>query len=118
MNSYGPDTWQGRAIEATKGTQSRLGGILCAALNTNRTELPRFGTSATIDQQGRVWSSFTTRQGILHLRALVCTVDELVSNFRGLADHLKLKDADRVALFDKLRGWVTKDERVKSVLDF
>ena len=42
------------------------------------------------------------------------TVESVRDNLRRLADHCKLSDADREALFVELRKWIRRDWRAKS----
>ena len=39
-------------------------------------------------------------------------MNRTTATFRTLADKMKLNDADRTAMFDILRKWVTSDMRV------
>ena len=107
------DTWEYRAIEATRAHQSQLGCMLLAMLGRGRTKYPRFGRGATVTSDGYVMADFIGRDGRPHLGAFVCSFNEMVGNFRGLADHLKLSDADRTALFEKVRAWILVDYRPK-----
>lgn len=106
------ETWQYRAVEATGGNQSKLGAIVLAILG----KFPpsgrnMFGRTCTITSDGYVMADFTDRDGELHLGAFVGDVADLIRNFRGLADHLKLKDAERQEMFAELRKWIAKDWR-------
>jgi len=109
----GRDSWQFRAVAATRGSQSRLGAILLAVLGKQRQTLPRFASSAVITSDGFVMAGFCDKAGRYHHGALVCDVSELVANFRGLADHLKLNDADRVAMFAEVQKWCATDYRAR-----
>ena len=110
------NSWQYKCVQATRAHQSKLGAILCSALGKNRGHLPQFQGFATITSDGSVMCNFVDRHGVMHLGALVCDVQDLVRNFRGLADHCKLPDADRIELFKTVRQWITKDYRAKSEL--
>lgn len=104
-------TWQYRAVQATRGNQSRLGCILLAVLGKNAKNPPWFGRSAIITSDGFVLANFCTAAGEVKHGALVCNAAELTANFRGLADHLKLGDKDREAMFVAVRQWIAEDYR-------
>lgn len=105
-------SWQYRAIEATKGNQSKLGTLLLAILGHPAKNPPWFGSSATINAGGLVVASFTGKDRQLHYPFVVCEVSELTNNFAGLADHLKLNDEERIELFRRVREWVARDLRL------
>lgn len=104
-------TWQYRAVEATGGNRSQLGAIVIAMLGKAPDNPPRFGSAAVITSDGYVQAHFQSKDGQWHEGAFVGAVDDLVGNFRGLADHLKLSDAERVEMFDELRKWISVDYR-------
>ncbi len=54
-------------------------------------------------------ANFVGKDGRAHHSAFVGSVSDLVRNARGLADHLKLTDADRAELFAAVRDWVVTD---------
>lgn len=109
-------SWQYRAIAATRGNQSRLGCILLACLGRNAKHPPAFGANAIITSDGFVMAHFVGKDGRGHHGALVGEISDLVGNFRGLADHLKLSDIDRKEMFDKVRQWISLDYRIKKEL--
>lgn len=111
-------TWQYRAVEATRGNQSQLGCILLAVLAKAADNPPKITGSATITSDGYVLANFTGRDGIPRHQAFICDVEDLQRNFSGLADHLKLSDADRVAMFGEVKKWIWKDFRANSTLHF
>ena len=107
------DTWQYKAVEATRGQQSRLGCILLAVIGKRLKNPPKFGPCAVILKEGQVVANYQSKDGTYHREQFVCDVADLIANFRGLADHLNFTDAERVALFDAVRKWIVRDERVK-----
>jgi hypothetical protein len=111
-----PSRWKIDALLATQGNQSKLGAILIAVLGRAPDNPPRFGSGAVITSDGAVLCHFQDKRGDWHEGAFVCSVAELVSNFRGLADHLKLSDEDRKDMLNEVRMWVTTDYRAKSEL--
>lgn len=102
--------WHKRVIGATRGNQTLLGCIIMAALGHMPPSRRRmFGRHAIITKNGDVVSDFIDKNGNPYSGQRVCSVQELRDNFRGLADHLKLSDADREDLFRVLRGWISRD---------
>jgi hypothetical protein len=104
--------WQFRAIQATEGPRTKLGRILLAVLRKQRNSRPQFVGSATITSDGFVTCDFIDQHGQYHYGDFVCDVADLVHNFRGLAEHLRLKDAEAEAMFQEVRNWIGRDYRV------
>lgn len=110
------ESWQAKVIEGTRARQSRLGTILIAVLGYNRVEkFPRFADRAVISSDSMVFCDFWTRDGTIHYGAFVGSVSDLVGNLRGLADHCKLSDTERVELFEAVRKWIATDYRARLV---
>lgn len=109
-------TWQYRAVEATRGNQSRLGLIVLLIIGRTPRNPPflmmRPGLVITAD--GDVLSDWVGRPGAPVLATCLGTVEEVRDNLRRLADFLKLSDADRVAMFDALQKCIYKDFRARS----
>jgi hypothetical protein len=107
------DTWQFRAIAATRGPQTQLGAILIAMIRPRDASKPGpwFGASAIITSDGYIQSDFMDRHGQFHTGALVGSVRDLIGNLRGLADHLKFSDEERTAMFTEARRWISMDYR-------
>lgn len=107
--------WKARAVMATKGNQTLWGAIFQAAVLGRVTDNPpRILSNAEISSEGWVIAGFQKRDETTAqagFRAL-CHIDDLVKAFRLLADHLKLKDEERVELFASLRMWIEDDHRV------
>lgn len=110
-------SWQYRAIEATRGNTTRAGAILLAALGKNAKHPPGFGPSCVITPDGVVLSNFVDRHGVMHVGLAVCDVEDLISNFRRLAEHCKFNDEEHEALFSTLRKWVIIDYRADEHYD-
>lgn len=104
-------SWQYKVIAATHGNQSRLGCIMLAVMGRNAKHPPQFGANANITSDGFVMADFVGKDGRYHHGALVGDVRDLIGNMRGLADHLKLDDKDREAMFKAVRGWIARDYR-------
>lgn len=98
--------WQDKAMAATRGTQ--LGAIIACAIG-REIEGPRFWGKASITSDGYVMCNFTRADGENHMGAFVGSARDLVSNVRGLADHLSLAGQDRIELFKAVRDWVSLD---------
>lgn len=104
--------WRWRAVEATRGGTTKLGTILlCAVLRQPPPRPPWFGPSCIITDTGLVVSNFVDRNNVQKGPTVVCPIQELIDNFRGLADHLRLEAADREEMFSELRKWVAVDAR-------
>lgn len=105
-------TWQYRCVAATQGNSSLLGCILLSVIGRNARHPPWIESGVTIDADGVCYVNFVDKTYTEYVNAPICVVEDLINNFKGLADTLKLSDADRVALFDELRKWVVKDMRI------
>lgn len=78
-----------------------------------RIEPPIFTGYARILRDGRVVCDYIDRDYTTVRNALVYdTEDELIKQFRDIADRLKLADADRAQMFADLKRWVSRDERI------
>jgi len=105
-------TWQYRAVAATRGNQTMLGCILLAVIGRNAKNPPWFEPGAEIDADGFLLANFVGKDRVDHHQLIpVATVKDLVDEFRRLADAIKLDDADRIAMFAALRAWIVKDHR-------
>lgn len=129
-------SWQWRVIRASFGTTT---GVIARAILAKSTKLGiAFGQYCDIVMHGDdahvvapvrhmgIWSidprarvpaielvsPFPTRQE----QSLVAigTLEAVRDNLRRLADHCKLNDKDREALFEELRKWVRRDHRAVS----
>ncbi len=115
--------WEFRAIEALRANQSLPGMILVAALSRSqasdgRPRKPSVGHKAYITADGNVIAKYVNPDGIYQGWQIVCKIGEMIDAFKRLADNLKLSDADRAAMFEKLRQWITHDYRDKSKLEY
>jgi hypothetical protein len=106
------NSWQYRAIAATRGNQTRLGALVIAVMGKAPKNPPAFARrGANIDPHGYVLCNFAARDGTVTHNALVGHWRELRDNFRGLADHLQLDDAEREDMFRCVRDWIYLDLR-------
>ena len=92
-----------------KGSQLRA--LVEAVFHIWPRKVPAFADNAVITSDGYVMSDFKDKAGRLHRMALVCDIEDLVGNFRGLADFMKLDDEERKKLFGELRMWIFVDYR-------
>lgn len=109
------DRWQHRAVRETGGNTTLMGCYVLAVLGWQHgRKPPRFGKTARIDKDGVVWSNMQTKEHNIYPDHCLGPLRDIVDSFRGLADHLKLNDDERVAMFDELKKWFVKDERAVS----
>lgn len=109
------DSWQRRAVEKTGGNQTLMGCFVLAILGWQHgRKPPRFGRVARITKDGLVVTHMQDKEWNIHRNHVLGPVETVVDNFRGLADELKLNDIDRLHMFEELRKWFLKDDRVES----
>lgn len=104
------NSWPFKAVVATRGNQTLLGCIVLQLIARPPKNPPAITSLATVDRDGLLWAFVTPRFGYRRLTCLGLLQDVL-DEFRRLADHLKLDDGERVELFDELRKWVAIDMR-------
>ncbi len=109
--------WRYRAVNATRGNQTMLGCILLAVINRPAKNPPWFGPTCVINPEGVVLSNFVDRHNTMHVALPVCTVPELVDEFRRLADTCNMTDSERQEMVDELRKWVSVDYRADPEYD-
>lgn len=111
-------TWQYRAIKLLRGNQTLPGTILLAVLDkSHRLNSKRIGREGEIGPDGTVYAPYQAADGSLHPQMALCNIQDLIACFRRVADTLKLTDADRKDLFDKLRRWIARDARILKQFD-
>ena len=116
-NGYG-EAWQHRAVRETGGNQTKLGCYVLAVLNWQHgRHPPRFGSKARINADGYLVTNVQEADRRIHRDMVVDTVQEVTDSFRGLADRLKLSDAEREALFAELRKWIAHDDRANQTAE-
>lgn len=103
------NSWQFRAVRASLGTTTGL--ILLSVL----AKQPRVGVAilgeAQILRDGMVTCKARDAEFTVYTDYPLGNVHAIRDGFRLLADHCKLSDADRTAMFDQLRMWFIKDWR-------
>lgn len=103
--------WQERAIFASMGTTTGL--MLMAMLAKEPKNGPALGQWCNIDKDGYVETQVRV-DGVWQTPRRLGTVIAVRDSLRRLADHCKLSDQDREAMFEELRKWVRRDHRATS----
>jgi len=114
-------SWQWRAVRASIGTTV---GLIVMAMLAKRPRIgPAFGDGCDIlidldcNHGDRCFCKIVSpvrRNGVWGKAEVVGTVISVRDNLRMLADHLKLSDADRIAMFAEFHKWIHKDYRARS----
>lgn len=118
-------SWKHRAITVTKGNQSRLGCIIIAMIGLMPKHPPRIrpctnlpnGTTIgglLIDRHGMCIVDMELRNGKGFLATTIGDTEEIRDNLRGLADHLKLSDSERLDMFQCFQMFIMRDFRATS----
>jgi len=103
--------WQQRLVDATHGASTQTGAIALAMLHVWPRTCPAYGDEGVITSSGMVLAAFKDREGDYAPLVPVGMIGDIVDDFRRVADHLKLNDADRVAMFVELQKWISVDMR-------
>lgn len=113
--------WKSRAIALLHGNKSMTGCLLIAVLG--RKVNPPCIAPANIEtgyprilKDGRVqflYKATLQSEWAFDYEPVI----EMRDRFRHLADALDLSDSDRIAMFDELKRFLVKDERVISKLE-
>jgi hypothetical protein len=103
--------WPYRVTRASIGTTTGL--IVLAMLAKEPKVGPAFGQTCEILLDGKVTTP-VRRNGVWGRREVIGTTISVRDNMRELADHCKLSDADRTAMFAELQRWIKRDMRAKS----
>ena len=104
-------SWKWRVLRASLPTE--VGLIVLSILGMQTKNGFSFGPTCDIRLDGMV-ETVVKRPG---LRPRIETIGSIVAvrdSVRRLADHCKLSDGEREALFDELRKWVRRDARATS----
>lgn len=106
-------SWQYKAIVATRGNQTLLGAIFLQIIGKAAKHPPQIIGTASVDEEGLCWTVLRKQHGVEVAEGVVCLgyMADIRDDFRRLADHLKLDDAERIELFEELRKWVAVDLR-------
>jgi hypothetical protein len=105
-------SWPERVFLASAAADP-MGPIVRAVLGANPKNGAALGIEATIRKDGIVVAPLRDHSGVkLTDEHPLGDIMEMRDEFRRLADHCKLSDEDRLALFDMFKKWCGKDLRV------
>lgn len=126
------DEWQCRLLAAAEETEfavtlAMLANLYYEAMHTmllvvfpgfKQLQLPMLSGFATIAPDGKVLCDFIDSNRTLHRnRPIYDSEDDMIGAFRRIADRLKFKDADRIAMFAALKRWTSRDMRIKPAIE-
>lgn len=105
------ESWPFKALVALKDDPIARDIMVCLIGRTPKDGKRRITSTATVDKAGLVWCNVS--YGLNAPAKTVCLgeITDIRDEFRRLADHLKLEDAERLELFNELRMWVSYDMR-------
>lgn len=107
-------TWQYRAVLATRGNQTQLGCLVLAVIGKEPKGPPKYGHTATIkdiDGAAIITADLMNNRGVSYADVVVGTVQQVAGEFNRLADTIKATDEERLDMFNELRKWISVDER-------
>lgn len=102
--------WTWRVTLASFPSRS-MGPIVRAVLGKNMQRGPKLSLQATIAPGGMVYAGLKHDDKVVSFAHPLGQVQSIRDEFRRLADHCRLNDTDRIALFEELRKWLGKDLR-------
>lgn len=114
--------WTKRVLLASFPTRS-MGPIVRAVLGKQMARGPKLSLQATVSSDGSVFAGLKhDEQVISYCHPIALTMKDgqwgtkqgvhiLRDEFRRMADHCRLNDAERLELFGELRKWLGKDLR-------
>lgn len=104
--------WKTRAVRETGGNKTLMGCFVLAILGLQHgIKPPRFGSIARIDKDGIAYTNMQAQDGWIYREHCLGPVQDITDNFRGLADHMKLTDSERIDIFVELKKWFAHDAR-------
>lgn len=108
------DDWRFRAVKALRGNQTQLGCVVIAVCQRSHLHgAPKYASKAMITKDGVVCAGHMNAHGKTYPLAPIMTVQNLVDEWRRLADQIGASDAERKSMFDELRKWVVRDDRAE-----
>ncbi len=107
----GGDGWRSRALRSLRDDPLMRCFVLAILGWQHGLKPPRFGKNARIDREGLLYSNMQDINYKIYPDHCLGQVQTVIDNFRRLADHLSLKDHERIEMFTELKKWVAKDER-------
>lgn len=102
-------SWQYRVWRAAISHPS-VGPIISAVTAQYLPNVPTYGRHCDIDTEGNVVTK-VLRDDHWMGPITIGKIDAVRDAVRRLADHCKLSDSERIALFEELRKWVRRDCR-------
>lgn len=127
------DEWQCRLLVETKGKTAAVTLVMLANMYFEAMDVllrvafpgfvqirpPLYTGHATIKRTGQVVCDYMDRdQNVLRNVLVYDSEDDLIKEFRDIADRLKFSDADRAAMFAMIKKWVSRDERIGPSVEF
>ena len=127
------DQWQCRLLAETKG---KIAAVVMAFLAHSyfeametllrmaypgfvKVQPPLYSGPATIRSTGQITCTYIARNFEERHNVLVYdSEDDLLKEFRELADKLKLKDHEREEMFATIKRWVTRDDRIAPTVEY
>lgn len=122
------DEWQCRLLAETKGKTAAVVLVMLANMYFEALEVmlrvvfpgfvqikpPLYTGFATIKVTGQVVCDYMDADKNTYRNVIVYdSEDDLIKEFREIADRLKFSDEDRAAMFAMLKKWVSRDERIR-----
>ena len=108
-------SWQWRILLASFPTTT--GAIVRGVLGKLMKHGRAIGGKAVITHEGLTVTNVRDEHGVWHTAIPIGSIEAVRDSFRRLADHCRLPDHEREALFEELRKWIVKDYRAQSGLD-
>ena len=121
------DDWQCRLLVECRGKTAAVALVMLANLYFEAMEVllriafpnfvqirpPLYTGHATIKRTGQVVCDYMDRDYNEYRNVIVYdSEDDLIKEFRDIADRLKFSDDDREAMFAMIKKWVSRDERI------
>lgn len=121
------DEWQCKLLVETKGKTAAVALVMLANMYFEAMDVllraafpgfvqirpPLYTGHATIKRTGQVVCDYMDRDQNVYRNVIVYdSEDDLIKEFRDIADRLKFSDSDREAMFAMIKKWVSRDERI------
>ncbi len=107
-------SWRFRVVYASMGTTT--GAIVMAMLGKIPKTGPAYGFTCDILPSGIVVTTVRKNDKWMPMQPIGSTI-AVRDNLRQLADHCKLDDEERSALFAEMQKWIRKDYRAVSTIE-
>lgn len=101
--------WRYKVLNATGPGKLRI--LALYVLNKHMGTSPRCAGPWIITSDGFVMGDWIDRDSTFHHGAMICDVEDLIRNFRGLAEHAKLTQAESDLFFAEIRKAIHTDYR-------